>query len=66
VDLADHQPYEASVERSDTCAVPAALVVAEAVVAIELASALQEKFGGDSIEELRRNLDAYLATVRTF
>jgi len=66
VDLADHQPYEASVERSDTCAVPAALVVAEAVVAIELASALQEKFGGDSIEELRRNLDGYLATVRTF
>lgn len=66
VDLADHQPYEASVERSDTCAVPAALVVAEAVVAIELASALQEKFGGDSVEELRRNLDAYLVTVRDF
>jgi chorismate synthase len=40
--------------------------VAEAVVAIELASALQEKFGGDSVEELRRNLEGYLATVRTF
>lgn len=66
VDLATHQPYEASVERSDTCAVPAALVVAEAVVAIELVCGLQEKFGGDSVEELCRNLKGYLAAVRTF
>lgn len=66
VDLADHQPYEASVERSDTCAVPAALVVAEAVVAIELACALQEKLGGDSIAEMQRNLEGYLASVRNF
>lgn len=66
VDLETHQPYEASVERSDTCAVPAALVVAEAVVAIELAVAMQEKFGGDSIEEMRRNMDNYLAAVRDF
>lgn len=66
VDMTTHQPYEASVERSDTCAVPAALVVAEAVVAIELVGGLQEKFGGDSVEELRRNLNSYLAAVRTF
>ncbi|MGB4600363.1 MAG: chorismate synthase [Trichlorobacter sp.] len=66
VDLVTHQPYEASVERSDTCAVPAALVVAEAVVAIELVCGLQEKFGGDSVEELRRNLNSYLTVLRTF
>jgi chorismate synthase len=66
VDIATHEPYEASVERSDTCAVPAALVVAEAVVAIELAQALLEKFGGDSLEEMRRNRDTYLAGLRDF
>ena len=66
VDIATHEPYEASVERSDTCAVPAALVVAEAVVAIELAQALLEKFGGDSLEEMRRNRDMYLAGLRDF
>ncbi len=65
VDLLTHEPYEASVERSDTCAVPAALVVAEAVVAIELACALQEKFGGDSLAELQCNLENYLAVLRT-
>jgi chorismate synthase len=66
VDIVTHEPYEASVERSDTCAVPAALVVAEAVVAIELAQALLEKFGGDSLDEIRRNRDAYLAGLRDF
>ena len=66
VDLASHEPYEASVERSDACAVPAALVVAEAVVAIELAQAMLEKFGGDSMAELRRNRDAYLAGLPGF
>ncbi len=65
VDIVSHEPYEASVERSDTCAVPAALVVAEAVVAIELACALQEKFGGDSLAELQCNLENYLAVLRT-
>lgn len=64
VDLRSHEPFEASVERSDTCAVPAALVVAEAVVAIELVNAVQEKFGGDSLTELIRNRDAYLACLR--
>lgn len=60
VDMRSHEPFEASVERSDTCAVPAALVVAEAVVAIELMNAVQEKFGGDSLAEIIRNRDAYL------
>ena len=59
VDMHTHEPFEATVERSDTCAVPAALVVAEAVVAIEIANALLEKFGGDSIVEIRRNLEGY-------
>ena len=66
VDISTHEPYDASVERSDTCAVPAALVVAEAVVAIELASAFMEKFGGDSIQEILRNRDAYLDCLRGF
>lgn len=59
VDMRTHEPFEATVERSDTCAVPAALVVAEAVVAVEIANALLEKFGGDSILEIRRNLEGY-------
>jgi chorismate synthase len=48
----------ASIERSDVCAVPAAAVVAEAMVAFVLADALLEKFGGDSIDELRANVQA--------
>lgn len=64
VDMLTHEPFEATVERSDTCAVPAALVVAEAVVAIEIANALLEKFGGDSIFEIRRNLEGYLEQIR--
>lgn len=59
VDLSTHQPAEASVERSDTCAVPAGAVIAEAVVAFTLAQACLEKFGGDSLAEFLRNLDAY-------
>lgn len=64
VDIRTHEPFEATVERSDTCAVPAALVVAEAVVAIEIADALLEKFGGDSIFEIRRNIEGYLEQIR--
>ncbi|MBW4056324.1 MAG: chorismate synthase, partial [Proteobacteria bacterium] len=64
VDLLTHEPFEATVERSDTCAVPAALVVAEAVVAIEIANSLLEKFGGDSIFEIRRNLEGYREQIR--
>lgn len=64
VDMRTHEAFEATVERSDTCAVPAALVVAEAVVAIEVANALLEKFGGDSIVEIRRNIEGYLGQIR--
>jgi chorismate synthase len=59
VDLASKRPFKASVERSDVCAVPAAGVVAEAAVAFEIAGALVEKFGGDSIEEMKRNFSQY-------
>ncbi len=48
-------------ERSDVCAVPAAGVIAEAMVALTLADALLEKFGGDSMGEVRRNLESYVA-----
>lgn len=66
VDLETRRPYAAAVERSDVCAVPAAAVVAEAVVAIEVAAALLEKFGGDSLEEVRDNYAAYDRYVREF
>ena len=58
VDMATMEPRAASVERSDTCVVPAAAVVGEAMAAWVLADALLEKFGGDSAGELARNLDA--------
>ena len=61
VDLATMTESPATVERSDVCAVPAAAVVGEAMVAIVLADALVEKFGGDSIEELVANWQAFQA-----
>lgn len=61
VDVATGAAVLATVERSDVCAAPAASVVAEAVVAVVLADALLEKAGGDSMDEVRRNLDAYRA-----
>lgn len=60
VDLRDGSPGDAAVERSDVCAVPAAAVVAEAMVALVLADAFAEKFGGDSISEMRRNFESFL------
>lgn len=65
VDLRDKKPVEASVERSDICAVPACGVVCEAVVAYELARAVSEKFGSDSVEELKRNYAAYRADIES-
>jgi chorismate synthase len=59
VDLESKRPFKAAVERSDVCAVPAAGVVGEAVTAFEIAAAMIEKFGGDSLEEMRRNFDQY-------
>ena len=61
VDVATGAKAKAVVQRSDVTAVPAAGVVGEAVVALVLADALLEKTGGDSLEEVRRNLDAYLS-----
>jgi chorismate synthase len=66
VDLETKRPVRALRERSDVCMVPAAAVVAEAAVAVELARAFQEKFGGDSLDEMRRNLAAYRAALRSY
>ena len=63
VDVATGQPATAINQRSDACAVPAAGVIAEAMVALVLADALLEKTGGDSLSEVRRNLTAYLDTL---
>ncbi|HCW78083.1 MAG TPA: chorismate synthase [Gemmatimonadetes bacterium] len=60
VDLRDGSEGDAAVERSDVCAVPAAGVVGEAMVALVIADAVLEKFGGDSVRELRRNFDGYI------
>ncbi len=65
VDIASKKPFKASVERSDVCAVPAAGVVAEAAVAFEIASAMIEKFGGDSIDEMRRNHHWYTRYLKS-
>jgi chorismate synthase len=56
----------ASYERSDICVVPAAGVVAEAMVALTLVRLAQEKFGGDSALELRRNFDGYIEQIRSY
>jgi chorismate synthase len=61
VDLATGEPAVAISQRTDTCAVPAGAVVGEAVVAFTLADAVLEKFGGDSVGETRRNLEAFVA-----
>lgn len=66
VDMQSKEQFEATVERSDICAVAAASVVAEAVVAIEIANAFLEKFGGDSMAEIRRNFDGYIDYLRSF
>lgn len=58
-DVHTKQPFDAAFERSDVCAVAAASVVGEAMVAITLADALLEKLGGDSLRELRDNLESY-------
>jgi len=59
VDIKTQEEVKATVERSDVCAAPAAAVIGEAVVAFELARAALDKFGGDSLRELKRNVDSY-------
>ena len=63
VDMESGAAATAIHQRSDVCAVPAGGVVAETMVALTLARAVTEKFGGDSLTELRRNVDGYLAQV---
>jgi chorismate synthase len=63
VDVATGEPATAINQRSDVCAVPAAAVVAEAMLALVLAEAVMEKFGGDSLAELRRNVAGYLESL---
>ena len=64
VDLATGEASVAHHQRSDVCAVPAAGIVAEAMVALVLAEAVLEKFGGDAVGETRRNVESYLDTLR--
>jgi len=66
VDLTTREPKEAAYERSDVCVAPAAGVIGEAMVAIVLAQAFMEKFGGDSLQETRRNFDGYREQVRNY
>jgi chorismate synthase len=64
VDMATRKPFEALRERADVCAVPSLGVIGEAVVAFEVAGAFVEKFGGDSLAELRRNVDGFMARIQ--
>jgi chorismate synthase len=63
IDVATGEAAKAHHQRSDVCAVPAAGVVAEAMVALVLANSVLEKFGGDSLAETKRNLDSYIANI---
>ena len=63
IDTTSGEPAKALHQRSDVCAVPPAAVVAEAMVALVLADAVLEKFGGDSVAEVRRNLAAYIEAI---
>ena len=66
VDIDSKSEAKAAIERSDVVAIPAAAVIAESVVATVIADAFLEKFGGDSLSEIRRNVDGYLEHVRSF
>lgn len=66
VDINTKESFEASIERSDVCAVPAASIVGEAVLSWVLAEAMMEKFGGDSIEEVLNNFQSYNERICLF
>jgi len=66
VDLPTRESAKAAYERSDICVVPAAGVIGEAMVAIVLAGAFLEKFGGDSLLEMQRNVEGYREQVARF
>jgi chorismate synthase len=65
VNLRTKEPEEAAYERSDVCAVSAASVIVESVVAFEVAAALIDKFGGDSVEEMRARWNLYHDMARS-
>jgi len=64
IDIASHRPVPTKLERSDTCAVPRAGVISEAMLALVLGEAVIEKFGGDHITELKRNFSAYIKSTQ--
>ena len=66
VDVETKEISDAAFERSDVTAVPAAGVIGEAMVAIVMAGAMREKFGGDSVGEMRRNYEGYLEQIKRF
>ena len=66
VSFETREPVKAAYERSDVCVVPAAGVAAEAMVALTVARLVVDKFGGDSLRELRRNFDGYLEQIRSY
>jgi len=65
-DMVTKQPVQAAYERSDWCVVPAGAVAGEAMVALVLADAFLQKFGGDSLSEMRRNFDNYARQIDEF
>jgi chorismate synthase len=66
VDIISKKPFKAAYERSDVCAVPAASVIGEAMTALVIADCFLEKFGGDSMGEVKRNYEGYLKHLREF
>jgi chorismate synthase len=66
VDIDTKEESPAAFERSDVTAVPAAGVIGEAMVALVLAEAMREKFGGDSLREMRRNFEGYREQLREY
>jgi chorismate synthase len=66
VHIITKKSVEAAYERSDICAVPAAAVIGEAMVALTIASAFLEKFGGDSMDEVKSNYQSYMKHINNF
>lgn len=66
VDINTKESFEASIERSDTCAVPAACVIAENILCFDIANVFLEKFGGDSLEETRRNFEGFHQQIKSY
>jgi len=66
IDITTKKPVEAAYERSDICAVPAAGVIGEAMVALTITEAFLEKFGGDSMKEIQKNYNSYVHHIKQF